>query len=96
MDITITNNRDANRFETKINGRFAYLEYRSYTGGMALMHTFVPEEDRNQGIAFALAKFALEYAQSLQLKLIVYCTTIKKYLELHPDYEKLLEIRYHI
>jgi len=31
---------------------------------MALIHTFVPEEDRNQGIRFALAKFALEYAKS--------------------------------
>jgi predicted GNAT family acetyltransferase len=57
LQISIINNTKLSRFETEINGEFAYVEYRFYKGDIALMHTFVPEADRNKGIASALAKF---------------------------------------
>jgi predicted GNAT family acetyltransferase len=48
------------------------------------MHTFVPEIARGKGISSALAKFALEYVKEQNLKLIVYCPVIAKYIKQHP------------
>jgi len=95
LQISIINNTKLNRFETEINGEFAYVEYRFYKGDIALMHTVVPEADRNKGIASALAKFALEYVKEQKLKLMVYCPVIAKYIKLHPEYKTLIDKQYH-
>lgn len=91
---TIINNEKHSRFETQVNGEFAYLEYRFYKGDMALMHTFVPEFDRGMGLAGALAKFALEYVKEHKLKLMVYCPYVIKYMKEHTEYNTLLDKQY--
>jgi predicted GNAT family acetyltransferase len=90
----IINNTERSRFETEINGEFAYVEYRFYNDDIALMHTFVPESARGKGISSALAKFALEYVKEKKLKLIVYCPFIAKYIEQHREYEPLIDKQY--
>lgn len=90
MDFVITNNIELSRFETLVNGESAYLDYHFYNGILALTHTFVPPKDRHQGIAFALVKFALEYAKAEHLKVIPGCSSVVLYLELHPEYEVLV------
>ncbi len=94
MEIPIINNTKLSRFETEINGEFAYVDYRFYRGDLVLIHTFVPESSRGKGISSALAKFVLEYAKAQKLKLIVYCPTISKYIKFHPEYESLIDIQY--
>jgi predicted GNAT family acetyltransferase len=94
MEIPISNNPKLSRFETQINGEFAYVDYRFYKGDMALMHTFVPEIARGRGIASALAKFVLEYAKEKKIRLMVYCPTIAKYIKIHPEYEPLIDKQY--
>jgi predicted GNAT family acetyltransferase len=91
MEMLIINNTKRNRFETEINGKFAYLDYEFFNGVMNLFHTFVPPKDRHQGIAFALVEFALEYAKSEHLKVIAGCPTVSIYIEQHPEYETLLD-----
>ena len=86
----IANNKERNRFETLVNGEFAFLDYENYQSDIALMHTFVPPKDRHQGIAFALVKFALDYAGAQHLKVIVGCSTVTIFMDLHPEYESLL------
>lgn len=60
---------------------------------MALMYTFVPPSLRHRGIAFALVKFVLEYAREANLKIIIGCSTISKFIDLHPEYETLIDSR---
>jgi predicted GNAT family acetyltransferase len=86
----ITNNKNRNRFEAEVNGEFAYLDYEFYGDVMALVHTFVPPKERNQGIAFALVKFALEYAKAGHLKVFAGCSSVSIFIEQHPEYEELL------
>jgi len=93
MEIAITDNKERNRFETEINGEFAYLDYEFYGGVMALVHTFVPPKERHQGIAFALVKFALDFANTEHLKVIDGCPTVTIFIEQHPEYESLLSTR---
>ena len=94
MQTSIINNEKNSRFETEIDGEFAYVEYRFYKGDIALMHTFVPESAKGKGIASALAKFALEYVKEKKLKLMVYCPVISKYIKHHPEYEPLIDKQY--
>ncbi|MFI5264722.1 MAG: GNAT family N-acetyltransferase, partial [Candidatus Kapaibacterium sp.] len=75
---------------TLVNGEFAFLDYIVDHGVIALIHTFVPPIDRHQGIAFALVKFALEYATSEHLKVIDGCPSVTIFIEQHPEYETLL------
>ena len=91
---SIINNTNRSRFETAINGEFAYVDYRFYKDDIALMHTFVPEAARGKGISSALAKFALEYVKEQNLKLIVYCPFIAKYMKLHHEYDVLIDKEY--
>ena len=86
----IKNNKERSRFETKVNGEFAYLDYEYYQGYLALVHTYVPPKEREQGIAFALVKFALEYAKAENQKVIAGCSSVVMFIEQHPEYESLL------
>ncbi|MDP4220393.1 MAG: GNAT family N-acetyltransferase [Bacteroidota bacterium] len=90
MKITIIHNPVRSRFEAEIKGEAAVLEYEFVNGAMALIHTFVPPKHRHQGIAFALIKFALEYARAKDLKVIPGCSSVVLYIEQHPEYEALL------
>jgi predicted GNAT family acetyltransferase len=87
----IINNKEQSRFETEINGEFAYVDYRLYKNGIALMHTFVPEFAEGKGVASALAKFALDFVQEQKLKLKPYCPVVAKYIQRHPEYEVLVD-----
>lgn len=89
MKNPIINNTERNRFETVINGEFAYVEYRLLDDEITLLHTFVPDSGRGTGLSSALAKFALEYVKAEGLKLLVYCPFIARYIKLHPEYTML-------
>jgi len=86
----ITNNKDRSRFETLVNGEFAVLDYIYLNNTLALVHTFVPPKDRDQGIAFALVEFALEYAKEHHLKIIAGCSSVVLFIKQHPEYTALL------
>lgn len=94
-DFEIVNNEKRLRFETKVGEEFAYIDYRWYKGDIAFMHTFVPEEGRGKRISSALAKYALEHAREKKLKIMVYCPYIAKYIKEHPEYEFLIDKKYH-
>jgi predicted GNAT family acetyltransferase len=90
VNFVITHNTERSRFETEVNGEFAILDYEFYNDILALVHTFVPPKERHNGIAFALVKFALEYAKARNLKVIAGCSSVVIYIEQHPEYESLL------
>ena len=90
-NLTIVNNEKSSRFETPVDGEFAYLSYQYYQGKFALMYVFVPESARGKGISSILIKHVLEYARENNLKLVVYCSYIARYMRLHPEYESLFD-----
>ena len=86
----IINNKEKSRFELFLDPEYAYIDYRYYEEKIALMHTFVPDSHRGQGLADQLAKFALEYIETNKIKALVYCPFVTKYIERHPDYRHLV------
>ena len=87
----VTNNKKEFRFESIYpGGEKATLEYRWLKGSMVLMHTVVAASLRGKGAGSELVKYVLEYAIANNLKIIVYCPFVAKYINAHKEYEVLM------
>ncbi len=90
MDVTVTDNPTAHRFETEIDGLRAIADYRITGDTMSFTHTEVPEQFRGQGVGEALAEFALNSARERNLKVEPLCRFIAAYIERNPQYQDLV------
>ena len=89
----VVNNKKQFRFEILLpDGEYATLEYRWLKGSMVLMHTLVPVSARGKGIGALLVKQVLDYARQQNLRIIVYCPFVKKYMTGHPEYNDLIQM----
>lgn len=78
------------RFEIEQDGRIAYLEYTIAGNILGLIHTEVPKELRNRGLASELTMNALQFARDNGMKVDVVCPLVAGYLERHPNDADLL------
>ena len=92
----ITNNEDRHRFEAHIGEQTAVLEYTLATGLIVYNHTEVPKNLEGQGIASQLARTALEYAKSNDLKIMPLCPYVATYIRRHPEYKTLLRAGFNV
>lgn len=90
----VINNKRQFRFEIPLpGGEIAELDYRWLKGNMVLMHTLVPVSARGKGIGAALIKYVLDYVRAQNLKIIVYCPFVAKYVAAHPEYKDLVAVQ---
>ena len=87
MAIEVTNNREANRLEVKLNGETAFADYRITGGGIVFPHTVTPEAFRGRGVASALVREGMKFAAEQKLKVIPLCSFFAGYIARHPEYE---------
>lgn len=90
MEYKITHNEAENRFETKIKGATALVDYIQQGQRIDITHTFVPSELEGQGIAGALTKAILDYASENGLKVNPICPYTEVYIKRHPEYQHLV------
>ena len=90
MNIMITNNQLAERFEIAHDGSIAILEYLIKSGEMTLVHTEVPEELGGKGFGGKLVKFALEHAKRNNLRVVAHCEFAHRYILRHKEYSALM------
>ena len=89
--MVVSNNKKQFRFEiTMPDGEIAILEYRWLKAKMVLMHTVVPASARGKGVGSVLVKHVLDYARTNNLKIVVYCQFVAKYIKQHSEYEDLV------
>jgi predicted GNAT family acetyltransferase len=88
----ILNNIDLSRFEISLTNGHAYIDYRWFYGRIAFMHTFVPPEYRGKGVSTELVIFALEFARTEELEILVFCPFIEFFIKKNPGYESLKSI----
>lgn len=77
-------------FSATVDGVRAELEYRQRDGVIEITHTRVPPAIGGRGIAAALVRTALEYADAEGLKVVPTCSYAASYIERHPQYQGLL------
>jgi predicted GNAT family acetyltransferase len=91
----IINNEQLKHFEIHQGDDIAFLEYRYYKKDIAFMHTEVPKSMRGKGVASVLAKYAFQFAEEHNKKVMVYCPFVAAYLKRHPELKEQLDKEYH-
>lgn len=78
------------RFQARIQGYLALLDYQIKRRQMVITHTEVPEPIAGRGIAGELTKVALRYAREQKLKVVPACGYAEHFFEKHTEYDDLL------
>ena len=81
---TVSDNVSQHRFEVKVDGHVAYLEYERTSNTLTLNHTEVPVEIRGRHIADRLVEAALAIGRSEGRRIIVVCPFARAYMRRHP------------
>jgi hypothetical protein len=96
-DIDVVHETGAQRFRAEVDGLQSTLAYTrigpTQPGAgvtLDLYSTFVPPELRGRGLAGDLARHALEFAAAEGFKVIPSCPFIRRYLDAHPQYARLV------
>ncbi|HEY0512200.1 MAG TPA: GNAT family N-acetyltransferase [Thermoanaerobaculia bacterium] len=87
MSLEVRNDEAHKKFHATVNGQEAVIEYAKMGDVYNLLHTFVPEELRGQGIAEQLAIGALDQIQRQGGRFIPSCPFIQTFLKHHPEYQ---------
>ena len=91
-DVEIVDNRDASRFEAKLDGRVvAYSDYRLVGGRILFLHTETDAELEGRGIGSRLVRWALDDVRSRGLPVTAKCPFVSAWIDRHPDYRDLTE-----
>ena len=89
-EIKVVHNKEAQRFETEINGELGVADYSLRGDKILFTHTGVPRSIGGQGVASKLVKTGLDYARENNLKVVPLCSFVAVYLRRHPEYRDLL------
>ena len=91
--IAVTHSPAAGLFEIRTDAGTAFLHYADQDGKLDLIHTEVPPALEGRGYGAALAKAALDYADTMQMKVIPSCPFVRKYIQRHPERAALVATR---
>lgn len=92
MEYKIINNASNSRIEAKLDAEvIGLIDYElSDDKVMIVPHTEVNTKYEGQGIAGAMTKVLLDFAESSGYKVLPICPYTKTYIDRHPEYHKLL------
>jgi predicted GNAT family acetyltransferase len=80
--IEVTHDPERRRFSAVVDGRESYLDYDVVDGDTVdFAHTFTPNEQRGRGIATEVVRFALEWADAHDKRVVPSCWFVKAYLD---------------
>ena len=85
MNLPITLNAAASRFETTVDGHLCVADFQLHDGVMTMTHTLVPPVLEGRGIAAALAAAALAHARAAGLRVRPACSYVARYMQRHRD-----------
>lgn len=92
MSKEIIHDEEDLRFYAPFDGDEAELTYTyPETEVMDLDHTYVPEDERNKGLADKLVKTALDFARSHNYKVVPSCPVVEAYIKRHKQYQDLVQ-----
>ena len=93
-NLQVHDNEAAHRFEIRVDGHLAVLEYERAGDRMTMTHTKVPPAIEGRGIAGRLAQAALDDARHHNLIVVPVCPFVRSYVKRHPEYLPLIEPEY--
>lgn len=85
--VDVFDDAEEHRFEAHLDGEVVgCIDYTVEGNVTALIHTIVPSQYEGNGIASALAKFALDQARAKGTLIKPQCSFIAGYVNRHPEY----------
>jgi uncharacterized protein len=93
-NLEIVNNKQANRFEARVQDELAVLEYHLSSNVIILNHTEVPQHLEGQGVGSVLIKFVLDDARANQYSVVPMCPFVAAYIRRHQEYRDLVPERF--
>ena len=94
LNLEIIDNKQANRFEARVENELAVLEYHSSSNVMILNHTEVPQHLEGQGVGSFLIKHVLDEARANQNSIVPMCPFVAAYIRRHQEYRDLVPERF--
>jgi predicted GNAT family acetyltransferase len=88
-DLSVNHNTTEHRFEMKIDGEYAFIDYKQSGDKVYLVHTEVAAPLEGRGVAAALVEKTFKYLEEHQLKMVPYCSYVQHYLRKHPEWNRL-------
>ncbi|MCA1780820.1 MAG: GNAT family N-acetyltransferase [Dermatophilaceae bacterium] len=94
-DVTVTHNPDESRYEGHVDGDLAgFADYELRDDLIVFPHTEVDAAFEGQGVASAIARYALDDARATgERRVVPECPFFKGWVEKHPDYQSLVAKR---
>jgi uncharacterized protein len=91
MDVAVTDNPDAARYELTVDGeRAGFVTYRESPGVVAFLHAEVDPTRERRGLGSALVRGALDDARARGLAVRPLCPFVRWFVETHAEYNDLL------
>lgn len=87
----VVHNEAASRFEADVDGQAAVCAYRLQGREALFTHTEVPPAAQGRGVAAALVKAALDWADHEGLRVRPLCSYVAVYMRRHPETQHLLQ-----
>jgi predicted GNAT family acetyltransferase len=87
--ITVVHRPEAQCFEAIIEGQRCVADYRRNGDIILMTHTVVPPALEGRGIAAALVREALTWAQAEGFKVDPVCSYVRVYMKRHPEWREL-------
>ncbi|MGA2528470.1 MAG: GNAT family N-acetyltransferase [Acidimicrobiales bacterium] len=92
--VSVIDNAEEHRFELRVEGQLAHLDYRCSGGRLVLVHTEVPEALSGRGLGGELVEAALEVAISRGLSVVPACSFASSFLRKHPELASRVKIQW--
>jgi uncharacterized protein len=83
--LNVVHDGPAQHFHATVEGLRCVVDYQLRDGVMWVTHTGVPPALEGRGIAAALVKQALAWADAMGLKVVPQCSYVRVYMRRHPE-----------
>lgn len=87
MEIDVTDNTEAHRYEAHADGALAgFIDYQVRDGRITLVHTQVEDAFEGKGLGSSLVKGALGMVRDSGHEMLPVCPFVAAYVKRHPEY----------
>ena len=93
-NLEISDNKQANRYEARVDDALAVVEYHQTANTIILNHTEVPQSLEGSGVGSALVKFVLNDSRANQYSVVPMCPFVAAYIRRHKEYRDLVPERF--
>jgi predicted GNAT family acetyltransferase len=91
MQIEVTNDAEASRYELRLDGRLVGIaDYRTTGTTVVFSHTEIDPPLRGRGLGAELVRAALDDVRAAGLTVVPLCWYVAQYIDEHPEYADLL------